>query len=288
MNKSYPDTMRLLVDSFAGLTPELQKAARFMVEHPEEVGLSSMRNLARSAGVKPATITRLTKSLGFTAYDELREPFKQRLRARSPDFVAKVQDVQKRGAKGSEIILADLRAQELVNVERSLSDDQIAMLDSAAKIVLNSKRLYVLGLRGSHAPAFLFHYAYQLFRANSRLLDTSAGIFADQIRSISADDCLLVVSFPPYTQLTIDAVDYAAESGAKIVAITDSKISPAASAAAATIVTANASPSFYHSFTAAISVVQALNTILVTKAGGEALKTVEEAEKQLSRISAYW
>lgn len=288
MKGGYPDTIRLLVDSYPTLTPELKKAARFMVEHPEEVGLSSMRSLARGAEVKPATITRLTKSLGFNRYEDLREPFKQRLRARSPDFVAKVQDIQQRSAKGNKAILKDLRAQEIANIERSLSDDKIAILDSAAQIMHDSENLYVLGLRGSHAAAFLFQYTYQLFQDNSRLLDTGAGVFADQIRNIGAGDCLLVVSFPPYTQLTIDAVDYAAEAGARIVAITDSVMSPAANAAAATIVTANTSPSFYHSFTGAIAVVQALITILVAKAGVNALKTVEDTEQQLSSVSAYW
>ena len=75
---------------------------------------------------------------------------------------------------------------------------------------------------------------------------------------------------------------------AKIVAITDSFVSPAASAAAHTLVTGNQSPSFYHSFTGALAVTQALITLLVTKAGGDAVKIVEEAEHQLSRISAYW
>jgi len=119
-------------------------------------------------------------------------------------------------------------------------------------------------------------------------LDTSAGIFADQLRGISSDDSLLVISFPPYTQLTIDAVEYAAQAGAKIVAVTDSIISPAANHAAHTIVTKNRSPSFYHSFTGALAVIQALIALLVTKAGVDAVKIVEEAEKQLSRISAYW
>ena len=127
-----------------------------------------------------------------------------------------------------------------------------------------------------------------MFQDNSYLLDTSAGIFADQLRGIGPKDSLLVVSFPPYTQLTIDAVDYAAEAGAKIIAITDSIVSPAASAAVHTIVTENQSPSFYHSFTAALSVVQALITMLVMKSGGDAVQIIEEAEKQLSRISAYW
>ncbi len=259
-----------------------------MVEHPEEIGLRSMRSVAREAGVKPATITRLTKTLGFDEYDKLREPFRQRLRTRSPEFATKLQDVQKRAETGNQALFADMRAQEILNVEHSLSEDNFAIIDAAAETMHDSRRVYVVGLRGAHAPAFLFHYAYQLFQDNSQLVDASAGIFADQLRGIGPDDSLLVVSFPPYTQLTIDAVGYAAEAGASIIAVTDSIVSPAASAAAHTIVTKNHSPSFYHSFTGALVVVQALIAMLVTRTGGDAVKIVEEAEKQLAKISAYW
>ena len=65
MDGRYPETIRMLVDSYADLTPELQKAARFMVEHPADIGLNSMRAVAREAGVKPATVSRLSKTLGF-------------------------------------------------------------------------------------------------------------------------------------------------------------------------------------------------------------------------------
>ena len=288
MDKRYPDTIRLLVDRYPMLTPELQKAARFMVEHPEEIGLNSMRRVARDAGVKPATMTRLTKELGFSEYDALREPFRQRLRTRAPEFASKLQSVQKLGESGEESLFAELRAQELSNIEHSLSDENFPILDAAATTLHDSRRVYVLGLRGAHAPAFLFHYAYQLFQDNSQLLDTSAGIFADQLRGIGPEDSLLVISFPPYTQLTIDALEYAAEAGVRIVAVTDSRVSPAAAAARHTIVTTSRSPSFYHSFTGALAVVQALITLLVTKSGADAVKIVEEAEMQLSRISAYW
>jgi DNA-binding MurR/RpiR family transcriptional regulator len=288
MEYRYAATIKRLVESFSGLTPELQKAARYMMEHPEEVGLNSMRGVAGDAGVKPATITRLTKVLGFEDYEQLREPFRQRLRTRAPQYAAKLQHVQKRGESADQALFAELRAQEIENIERTLSAENLPAMQDAAETMQKSRRVYVLGLRGAHAPAFLFHYAYQLFQDNSYLLDTSAGIFADQLRGIGPKDSLLVVSFPPYTQLTIDAVDYAAEAGAKIIAITDSIVSPAASAAAHTIVTENQSPSFYHSFTASLSVVQALITMLVMKSGGDAVQIIEEAEKQLSRISAYW
>lgn len=288
MVSTYPEIVQILVRSYSGLTPELQKAARFMVEHPEEVGLNSMRKVATDAGVRPATITRLTKTLGFDKYDDLREPFRQRLRSGAPEFAAKLQDVQKRSKHGGEAIFSDLRAQELANVETSLSAANYPVMSDAADTIIGSRRVYVLGLRGAHAPAFLFHYAFQLFQDNSQLLDGHAGIFADQLRGIGAADCLLVISFPPYTRLTIDAVEHAAGAGAKIISVTDSIVSPAASSAAHTIITGNKSPSFYHSFTGALAVVQALITLVVTKSGGDAVKIVEEAEAQLSRISAYW
>ena len=288
MDARYTDTIRLLVNSFSTLSPELQKAARYMVENPEEIGLNSMRTVANDAGVKPATVSRLSKTLGFTEYDQLREPFRQRLRKAEPEFAARLQAVQRRGIGDGERLFADLREQEIDNVERSLSDANYSTLCDAAETLHGSRRVYVLGLRGAYAPAFLFYYAYQLFQDNVQLLDTRAGIFADQLRGIKPEDGLFVVSFGPYTQMTIDAVRYAAEAGARIVAVTDSMISPAASVAAHTIVARNRSASFYHSFTGAVVVTQALIALLVAKAGGDAVKIVEEAEKQLSRISAYW
>ena len=288
MDYTYPDMIRRLVDSFSELSPQLQTAARYLLEHPEDVGLNSMRTVAREAGVQPATISRLSKALGFSGYNQLREPFRQRLRNPGPGYVSGVRDVQRRGADDAQALFEDVRTQDLENIRRSLGDDKYPILLEAVETLRSSRRVYVLGLRGAYSAAFLFHYAYQLFRDNSQLLNASAGIFADQLRGIGADDSMLVISFPPYTQLTIDAVGYAAEAGAKIIAITDSDVSPAALAAAHTIVTYHDSPSFYQSFTGALAVSQALITILVSKTGVDALKIVQEAEQQLSRISAYW
>ena len=288
MNTRYPDAVRLIVESFSDLTPELQKAAKFILENPEEVGLNSMRTVAKDAGVKPATVSRLSKTLGFEEYERFREPFRQRLRKIEPTFASGVEEVQRRGAADNQALFAELRAQEIANIERTLSDANYEVIRDAAETMHRSRRVYVLGLRGAYAPAFLFYYAYQLFQGNSRLVDTRAGIFADQLRGIGKQDSLLVISFPPYTQLTIDAVSYAAEAGAKIIAITDSMVSPAANAAGHTIIAQNRSASFYHSFTGALAVVEALLTLLVAKKGGDAVKIAREAERQLSKVSAYW
>lgn len=288
MDNRYPDTVRQLVASFPHLSPELKKAARFMVDHPEEVGLNSLRKVADSAGVKPATLTRLTKKLGFSDYDALREPFCQRLRQLSPGFSTRLQGVQQRKSPGSTELLEELKTAELENIEGALSAENQTILAAAAKTLQNAKRVYVVGLRGSYAPAFVFHYAYQMFRDNSVLVDTRAGIFGDRLRGIQKGDCLVTVALPPYTLLTIDMIGFAAEVGADVIAITDSAVSPAATVAKHALSVGSQSPSFYHSLTGALTVAQALITLLVANSGGDAVESIREAEAQLSRVSAYW
>src|ERR1700722_9119469 len=61
-----------LVEAFDGLSPQLQVAGRYLLDHPHEIALRSMRQLAREANFAPATLTRLARQLGFGGFDELK------------------------------------------------------------------------------------------------------------------------------------------------------------------------------------------------------------------------
>jgi hypothetical protein len=50
-----------IVQAFDALSGQLQSAARFVLDHPHDVALKSMRDQARAANVKPATMTRLAQ-----------------------------------------------------------------------------------------------------------------------------------------------------------------------------------------------------------------------------------
>ena len=143
------------MESFSSLTPELKKAAKYILENPEDMGLNSMRTVAKGAGVKPATVSRLSKSLGFAEYEQFREPFRQRLRKVEPKFASRVKQVQQRGGDSQEALYSDLRSQEVANIEGSLSRDNFPELMDAAEMMHQSRRVYVLGLRGAYGPAFL-------------------------------------------------------------------------------------------------------------------------------------
>ena len=66
--------------AFPDLSPRLRQAARYVIDRPDEVALSSMRRVAAGAGVHPSTMVRLARALAFPGYGALREPFRQHLR----------------------------------------------------------------------------------------------------------------------------------------------------------------------------------------------------------------
>ncbi len=279
---------KMLNDSLASLAPQQYKAAKYLLNNTDDIALISMRALAKNAGVKATTITRLCKNLGFEKYEYFRKPFEDNLRKPTATYSTQLKEIQQRGVDNPLGLYQEARTQDLNNIKSTVSDENFSIIFDASDTIRKSRRVYVLGLRSSYAAAFSFHYAYQLFRDNSQLVDTKAGMFTDQLRGINNKDCMLAISSAPYTKMTTDAVEYATKSGVKIIAVTDKHSSPIARVAEHTIITRKDSPSFYQSLTGALAVNNALITLLVARTGGDAMKIVKETEKQLSEISAYW
>ena len=69
----------------------------------------------------------------------------------------------------------------------------------------------------------------------------------DQIAGIGSGDVLLALSFRPYAQLTIRLCQYAKSRGARIVALTDSKLSPLFRLADESVFVAADGPSYFNS-----------------------------------------
>ncbi|MCW9039451.1 MAG: MurR/RpiR family transcriptional regulator, partial [Rhodospirillales bacterium] len=59
----YAATRNMIVEAFPRLSPQLQQAARFVLDCPDEVGLNTLRDVAGMAGVQPATIVRFVKAV---------------------------------------------------------------------------------------------------------------------------------------------------------------------------------------------------------------------------------
>lgn len=98
------------------------------------------------------------------------------------------------------------------------------LLDDAVAYINQSRKIYVLGARGSYALAHYFYYMVKEFKEDVELMISGASDFTDKLLHTNEKDLLFTISFYPYTNFTCEVTKYFKENGNKIISITDKKI----------------------------------------------------------------
>lgn len=282
-----------LRDVYSRLSPQLRRAAHYLLDRPDEIAFTSMRQIAERAGVQPATMVRLAQAIGFDGYESLREPFRDDLRVQPAGFGQRARKLLARtGSRRRARALAHL-ASEMVGADRenlALSLEAIGAeeMADAARALADARRIYVVGQRSLYPAAFYVHYACSMFRDDVILLDGNGGTFADQLRGISDADAMLAFSFDPYSRGSVEAARYASQRGARIVAVTDSLVSPLAVLTKHLLLVGTDTPALFKSVVPVLSVAQVLVAQIMAQGGQDALSRVAESEAQLQRFGAYW
>lgn len=267
---------------YAQFSPQFQAGARYLVDHPDDVAVSSMRSIATRARVQSAALVRLAQQLGFAGWPELKSIFVERLRTRPAPYAEKAGALAGKGAE----LVAEVFAVQQRNLATTESASQAALL-AAAGLLEAAGRVHVAGFRAAHPIAFTFHYLYRLLRPSVQLLSGQGGTLEMDLRALQAGDAVVVASFAPYSSEALLVASRARQAGCMVVAISDSAMSPLARQAHASIVIAVDSPSFFPSIVAGIAAVESLAELLVARAGPQAVQAIAAAESQLRELGAY-
>ena len=187
---------------FAALSPQLQTAARYVLDRPDDVALMSMRALAGAAGVHPSTMVRLSRTFGLQSYNDFRKCFQERLRARPESFLDRARDLQKRTHGEVRELFKDMFESNATVLHQTFDTNGEARFEECAKTLAGARRLYVVGLRSCYPVAFFFHYVCRMFRDDVILLDGQGGTYADNLRSFGKGDVIFAVSVEPYSHQT--------------------------------------------------------------------------------------
>ncbi|THD72503.1 MAG: MurR/RpiR family transcriptional regulator [Bradyrhizobium sp.] len=282
---------QLLVELTAGfdeLPPQLKEAARWVIDHPADVALLTMREQARRAGIPPATLTRLAQRFKLQGYDEIRGLFAEAFRQRPESYRGRAAELlRRRDSEGDEALIQDIFSSLSLHLQELSTPPAIDRLRAAAEIIAKSKRVFCLGLRSTFSVAYGFHYARSLLGAASVLVDGPGGIATDALRTIGPADVLLAISVKPYTRQTVQAARYADKRGARIIAITDSEVSPLAMLSRQTLVVGTETPSFFHTMTPAFAAIECLTALVAARRGTQTIKSLAASEQQLEAFDTY-
>jgi DNA-binding MurR/RpiR family transcriptional regulator len=282
---------QLLVEMTAGfdrLSPQLKEAARWVIDHPADVALLTMREQARRAGIPPATLTRLAQRFKLKGYDEIRRLSAEAVRERADSYRGRAEELlQRRDSEGDAALIQDIFSSLSRHLQELSKPVMVDRFRAAADIIAKSRRVFCLGLRSTFSVAYSFHYARALFGAESVLVDGPGGIATDALRTIGPADVLLAISVKPYTRQTLQAVRYADKRGARVIAVTDSEVSPLAMLARETLVVDIETPSFFHTMAPAFAAIECLTALVAARRGSETLKSLAASEAQLEAFDTY-
>lgn len=256
-----------------------------MREHPAELGLQSLRQSALSAGVSPATMSRLSRALGLGSFEEMRRPSMMALAQTMGMNMDAVPGLARQDGVGD---LADLNSYQTNNVASVYQRNSAAAFEQAAQLIAEADEVVFLGLRSSFAIAFHMHYTCDWLRPGTHLASNPGGAWPEKVLGLGRDDVLVVVSQAPYTREVVLLAQESAERGVKIVAVTDSDLSPLARIAAASLLFNTASPSFFHSQAGALCLAEALMRCVADRAPDRFQDRLAQRQVTLQRMGAYW
>ena len=126
-----------------------------------------------------------------------------------------------------------------------------------------------------------------LFENVTLVQSNAAGEIFEQLFRIGPGDVILAISFPRYSKVTVNTVQFAADRGCDVVAITDSEVSPLYQLASASLLARSEMISFVDSMVAPLSLINALIVALGNRMNKDLAETFEELEDIWDRYGVF-
>ena len=279
------DLTGIISKSLGGMSKGQKKIASFILEQPEQAAYMTASKLGATVGVSESTVVRFAIELGFAGYPELHRAMQESLQKR----LTSVQRVRVANDRiPDESLLESVLERDAEQIRSTLETIDKEAFASAVETILSARKIYIIGLRSSFALAEFLDYYLSLVFPNVHLVRNAGGgeIF-EQLMKAGEGDVVVAISFPRYSARIVNAVDFATNSGAKVIAITDGPSSPIAGKAFATLSSKSTMVSFADSLVSALSIINALIAAIGKKKEDEISDTLARFERVWDEYQVY-
>ena len=248
---------------FNDLSRQLKLIARYVEQHRDHLGLERIQDVAERSGVQPSAVVRFAKHFGFSGYTELQKIFRDGLSHRlAPDhnYQARIRDVidHAQGGLSSADIACEFIGGAISGMRELERGVRGSALDAAVELLAHAPAIWVAGARRSFPAASYLTYALQHTERPIHLVTGVGAMHEGQLRGLREGDVMVAISYAPYADETLLAARLACDRGARLLALTDSRMSPLAADAAVTLLVSESSTFGFRSLTNTMALVQSL------------------------------
>lgn len=249
------DLIKLIQSKFHNLSKSQKMIAQFIMGNYDKAAFMTAARLGEKVGVSESTVVRFANVIGFIGYPQLQNQLQEMVKTR----LTTVQRIEMSSDySNEESILKNVLNADIENIRSTMDEIDDDVFEIVAKNIIESKSVYIIGLRSSTTLSEFLGFYLNLIRDKVYVVTYTIGDIFEQLFRLDKDDLVIGIGFPRYSSRTVNAMEYSKSKGAKVVAITDSMLSPLASNADYTLIAKSNMESFVDSIVAPLSVLNAL------------------------------
>ena len=260
-----PESLRNeIVRRYEELSPRLKQVAKFVLENPNDVALQTLAVIAASSKVQPSTIVRFAKTFGYEGASDIQKLFRDEILNLTPsaNYSERIRQFSERSgtasARSAHDLMREFADNNILALRHLKEVVREADLERSLDLIEQARAVYIVGMRRSFPVAAYLAYALRHVEKRAYLIDGVAGMLGEQASIVEAEDLMIAISFQPYARETAEVVAGARERNARVIAISDSRLSPIARDADLCFEIKDAEVRQFRSLTASLCLAQTL------------------------------
>jgi len=254
---SYKNLIEYLEINFETFTNTQKYLTNYLIANINDVAFLTADEIAEKVNTTPSSVVRFAKQIGYHGYPELQKDL-QNLIIDKISVVEEFETNKKFESSKAETASELSLKKDLSNLNSLIKGIDEDSIKNLVNIIMSSRRKYIIANRSALSLGHFFFFQLRKMVSDVFLLSNfDDGIF-DILRELNPEDVILAISFPRFTQLTINFAQYAKKGGVKLISITDKKTSPLYKISDVCLFCPYESSAFFNSNVAAMALLNAI------------------------------
>ena len=279
------DILDILNERQATFSKGQRRIAQYIIESYDKAAFMTANRLGKNVGVSESTVVRFAVDLGFDGYPSMQKAMQEMVLNRLTS-VQRIEVANDRiGDQDVVSMVMQADTEKLRQTGETLSRQEFS---AAVNAILRARRIYILGVRSAAPLADFFGY-YMNYMFNNVHVITGCGTseMFEMIVGVDASDTVIAFSFPRYSSATTKGVQYCRSTGATVIGMTDSRMSPLGQNCDHVLLVKSDMVSLVDSLVAPLSVTNALIVAIAAKRERELSKTFDNLEHIWEEYDVY-
>ena len=260
-----------------------RRIANYITDNYEKAAFLTASRLGEEADVSESTVVRFAIMLGYDGYPALQKSLQELTKNKLTtlqrlDITSEIHMVN---------VLSNVLKSDMMSIKYTLDGLDQGTFLKVVEEMLTAKRVFILGVRSASLLVEFMGYYLNYLLDDVHVVTSGVADIFEQLIKLNEDDVLIGISFARYATRTLEGMEMAKRHGAKVIAITDSEVSPLCKYADISMFAPSETTTFVDSLVSPLSLINALVVAISINKKSEVTNHLTMLEKIWDQYDIY-